>query len=327
MDFNSIVGQREVVTNLKNLIAGKRVGHAYIFSGPKGIGKKTITRIFSAMLLCREPDFDKCCGRCLPCRMLAAGSNPDYNEIDTSGTSIGVDDIRSMHSDVVVRPLYSDRKVYLIIDAERMTIQAQNCLLKTLEEPPEYAVILLTTSNYDALIETIRSRAMRYSLKTNSPDEVRGLLNSKFGSGIKSLDFIASYSGGVIGTALELAGSDEFISIREKTLEILLRLARPRLIDVFEIYSFFEQNRNNINTILNIMTLFYRDLLIMKKAAGENVLINSDKKDIILSNVSRFTIQKLMNNIELIEQTRRNIKQNANYQLSIEVMLMKLQEE
>jgi DNA polymerase-3 subunit delta' len=327
MDFNSIIGQEEVVTNLKNLIADERVGHAYIFAGPKGIGKRSIARIFASMLLCSAPKNNGCCGTCMQCTMLKEGSNPDYTELDTEGKSIGVGEIRRIQADVIVRPMYSKRKVYLIADSERMTVQAQNSLLKTLEEPPEYTVIILTTSNYDALLETIRSRAIRYNLKNNTPEEVRTFLASIHGAGIKAIDFITAYSGGIIGTALKLAGSDDFVETREKTLEIVLKLARGQLGDIFEIYSFFEKNKDEINTILDIMILFYRDLLIMQKTSAENMLINSDKKDIILSSLSRFPAGKLLQNIETVEVARKNLKQNANYQLLVEVMLMKLQEE
>jgi len=327
MDFSTIIGQEDIIASLESSIAEKRVGHAYIFSGPRGVGKKTVARAFASALLCDRPDFGKSCGECLQCRMFASGSNPDYREIDSEGASIGVDSIREVQSDVVIRPAYSQRKVYLIIDAERMTVQAQNSLLKTLEEPPEYAVIMLTTSNYGALIDTVRSRAVKYALKNNTADEVREVLLSKYGSNLKSVDFITAYSGGIIGTALELAGSDEFISMREKTLEIILKLSKPGLAEIFDLYKFFEHNKDYVDTILDIMVLFYRDLLLMKKAAGENMLINSDKKDIILDSISNFSSEKLIKNIETVEIARRNIKQNANYQLSIEVMLMKLKEE
>jgi DNA polymerase III subunit delta' len=325
MNFNDIIGQKEVINGLVNGIKNDRVGHAYVFSGPRGIGKKTLAKLYAGMLLCKEPKTHGSCGECIPCRMYANGSNPDFYSIGMDDSGIGVDEIRKLQSDIIIRPLYSDRKIYLIANAENMTVQAQNCLLKILEEPPRYVVIILTASNYNALMETIRSRTVRFNFRKNSRDEIKQVIEKQFGNGFKSVNFIASYADGVIGTALDLAGSDEFYELREKTIENILKLARDgKLVQVFEIYDFFEKNKASIDTILDIMILFYRDLMVLKNTGKENILINSDKKDIILSNVPGFTAQKLAQNIEEIENARRHIKQNANFQLSVEVMLMKL---
>lgn len=327
MDFSSIIGQREITDGLKHALSSGKIGHAYIFTGPKGIGKKTVARVFAGLLLCQKSEGEKRCGSCLSCQLFENGSNPDYHEINPEGSSIGVDEIREVLSDIVVRPMYSEKKVYLITDAERMTAQAQNSLLKTLEEPPSYGVIILTTSNYGALLETIRSRTIKYSFRKNSRSEVKAVLQSKFGEGLAVADFVVSYSDGIIGTALELAGSEEFTALREKTLEMLVKLRYSKLSDVFDNYAFFEANKEDVEVILDIALLFFRDLLAYKNTEDENILINYDKKDIIINNASVYPERRLIKCIEVIENTRRNIKQNANYQLSMEVMLMKLQEE
>ncbi len=327
MDFDGIVGQKEIKEALMAAVQTGKVGHAYILSGPRGIGKKSVARIFAKQLLCQELKDGKCCNGCMPCRLLANGTNPDFSEINPEEGSIGVEEIRKIHSEINIRPLYSNKKVYLIADAERMTVQAQNSLLKTLEEPPSYGVILLTVSNYGALLETIRSRAVKYSFRKNSPEEVKTLLKAKFGHSPQNLEFIAAYADGIIGSALELAGSEEFIRLRQDVLDIVQKLESSKLSEILKLYGFFEDNKSDVDTVLDIMLLFYRDLLAFKNTGDEYVLINSDKKDIILNSVSAYTTARITRNIDLIEAARRNIKQNANYQLSIEVMLMKLQEE
>ncbi len=321
-----MVGQKEIVAALKGLVDNDRVAHAYIFSGPKGIGKRTAAGIFSSLLLCENPTRGEACGSCMPCNLLSAGSNPDFYVIDTENSSISVDEIRKLQEDTIVRPMYSRYKVYLIAEADKMTVQAQNCLLKTLEEPHEYVVIILTVSNFSSLLETIRSRTVRYSFRKNTPQEVKAFLEARYGGGLRSIDFVTSYSDGNVGAAIEMINSEEFFNLREKAVELAFRLKDARLLDVFDAYHFFEEGKGSIDMILDIMLLLYRDLLIAKKAQKENILINSDKKDIILNNAGQFSTAKLIKNIEIIEYTRKNIKQNANYQLSIEVMLMKLQE-
>ncbi|WP_265446807.1 DNA polymerase III subunit delta' [Acetivibrio straminisolvens] len=327
MNFNEIIGQRDVVEGLKTLINSDKVGHAYIFYGPEGIGKSTVAKIFASILMCDDNTGDKSCGNCQSCRLFENGTNPDFGILECKGLSIGVEEIRNLQHDICVRPLYSKRKVYLIRDAEKMTVQAQNCLLKTLEEPPEYAVIILAASNYEVLLETIRSRSVRVDFKKNTFDEVKRFIVKRVGEDFEQADFIASYADGVIGRALRLMDSEGFKELRDKAIDAVIKLSGSDFEDIPNISVMFDENKEDADSMLDIMLLFYRDLLIARKSGNEKLLINSDKKDIILKNTSRFSTGKLLHNIDIIEETRRNIKQNANYQLAIQVMLMKLQEE
>ncbi|MEN2775483.1 DNA polymerase III subunit delta' [Acetivibrio clariflavus] len=327
MNFSDIVGQNEVVNSLKNILKEHSTRHAYIFAGPEGIGKRLVAKVFAAALLCSDCNSLEACEDCQPCRLFQSGTNPDFYVLETEGTSISVDDIRKMQQDISIRPMYSEKKVYLIAEADKMTAQAQNCLLKTLEEPPEYAVIILTAVNINSLLETIRSRCILYNFRKNTDEEIRQCIKKIKGSELAGIDFIVSYADGVPGKAIRLIESEDFLLIRDKVIEIMLKLRNSNLTEIFDAYGFFEENKDNIDSILDIMLMFYRDLLIAKKAGKENILINSDKKDIILKNADRYEINKLIKNVNAIEEARRNIKQNANYQLVIEVMLMKLQEE
>ncbi len=327
VNFNDIIGQSEVVNSLKAVLRDDSARHAYIFSGPEGIGKRTLARIFASSLLCNSRNCETRCGDCQPCHLFDSGSNPDFYVMEADGATISVDEVRRMQQDISIRPLYSEKKVYLIIEADKMTVQAQNCLLKTLEEPPRYAVIILTASNSNSMLETIRSRSIIYSFRKNTDDEIKACILKSGAVDSGSIDYVVSYADGVPGKALKLIESEDFRVNRDRAIEVILRLKDSKLIEIFNIYDFFEENKDNIDTILDIMLLFYRDLLIAKKSGNENILINSDKKDIILKNVDGFEISRLIENIAAIENTRRNIKQNANYQLVIEVMLMKLQEE
>lgn len=327
MNFNDIIGQREIVNRLKTQIKNKKIGHAYIFSGPKGIGKKTLAKIFTSIAICKESNEEGNCGKCQACRLFKGETNPDFYYIKTEKSSISIEDIRNMQKDVFIKPLYSPKKVYLIDEAEKMTMQAQNCLLKTLEEPPLYTIIIMTTSNHGSLLETIRSRSVIYSFKKNTFEEVKKYLINNEKIDANGVDFIASYADGVIGKAKELAKSTEFKECREKTIKILLKLNEGNLKDIFFAYDFFAENKEEIEEVLDIALTFYRDILVAKKSGNEKMLINSDKKDIILRSVNNFSTEKVYKNIEVIDNLRNNIKKNVNYQLAVEVMLMKLQEE
>jgi len=327
VNFSDIIGQNEVVNSLKAVLKDNSARHAYIFAGPEGIGKRTVAKIFASALLCNERNSFDNCGDCRPCKLFESGSNPDFYVLEAEGASISVDDIRIIQQDISIKPMYSERKVYLIIEADKMTVHAQNCLLKTLEEPPGYAVIILTVVNPSSLLETIKSRSIIYNFRKNTDEEVKRCIQKIKGQELPGIDFIVSYADGVPGKAITLIESEDFRITRDKVIDIVFKLGNSNLVEVFDVNDFFAENKDNIDSILDIMIMVYRDLLIAKKTGNENILINSDKKDIILKNVDRFETGKLIENIAVIEEARKNIKQNANYQLVIEVMLMRLQEE
>ncbi len=328
MDFDFIIGQREVIGSLKRSISEDRVGHAYIFSGPEGIGKKTIAGIFAGLLLCNDPYDGAACGQCKACRLMQNASNPDHVSINAEDTSIGVDVIRSIQSDTALRPLYSKRKVYIVEDAVKMTDQAQNCLLKTFEEPPGYVVIILLTTNYEKLLETVRSRAQHLQFRKYTRDQVCQVLNARLGGNDMGLiGLAADYSDGNIGMALELAESGDFSHLRDQVFEMLPGAARGRTKDILEFTAFLDSHRASINILFDIMLLYYRDLLVMKETGNEKMLINSDKKDIILDNARNYRGSRIIASIEAIGAVRTALRQNAGYQLAIDNLLINLRED
>lgn len=326
MGFKGVIGQEDVIRVLEHALSMDRIGHAYIFSGPQGIGKRTVAGLFAEGLLCELPIDGGGCTTCQACRLYSSGANPDFRRIAADGASIGVDEIREIQSSVIIKPMYSKRKVYIIENADKMTVQAQNSLLKTLEEPPPFVVIILTVSIYEALLETIRSRSQKISFRKNSYSQVREAVVGKYGNDVKGIDFAVSYADGVIGTALELTGTEEFIGLREKVFDFASHLRNMKLFDILNLYSFFEENKDDFDVILDIMIMFFRDMLVLKETGNENILINSDKKDIIFNNAREYSPGQLVSGIGQIEETRRSVKQNANFQLAVEHMLVKLQE-
>jgi len=326
MGFDGIIGQDRIRNSLLESMKNGRVGHAYIFTGPVGIGKRTLARRFAETLLCPEFDGKANCGSCVPCRLFSSGTNPDFSELVCEGASIGVDEIRKLQREISIKPLYSSKKLFLIPDAERMTVQAQNCLLKTLEEPPAHSVIILTASNIDSLLDTVRSRVIRYSFMKNTFDEVCRALELNTAESPERIKLIASYADGIIGRALELANSEEFTRLREMAVETVLKIRGGSTSEIFDISRLYNENRDQIEILLDIMASLYRDMLIVRSTADENKLINTDKKDIIFNNAYRYSTQELIKSMDVIETTRKNLKQNANYQLSIELMFMRLEE-
>lgn len=324
--IEEITGQEHIIKYIVNILEKDTPGHAYIFSGPDDIGKKTLALAFAAALLCPFGFRGDSCGSCNSCRMFENRSTPDFHVIQAENSSIGIDEIRNLKADMVKRPFYGKRKVYLLCNAESMTNQAQNGILKTFEEPLPYAVILMTTANYDSLLETVRSRAVKLELVRNSTVEIQRLLEGAAGVESADIEFIAAYSNGIAGKALKLAGSGSFKAAREKLFKMVFSLPAADINETLEYYSIFGDDRENTEEFLGVMESLYRDLLAARTGSGAK-LINSDKKDIILDNMETFTTGKIMRNISAIMDTVVKLRTNAAHRMAIEAMLIKLQEE
>jgi len=282
-----------MLPNLEVIIKNKKFTHAYVFAGVESNKNLATAMRFAKFLLCQNPGNEPC-GKCEACDTLIEGQSPDLYVVQPIDSNIGVEQIRSMGKAAYIKPLNAKRKVFVIDQAEKMTVQAQNSLLKILEDPPGDSVIILSTVNYNSLLATIRSRVAKEEAK---------------GAGF-SIDY-----------SLDISGE-----VRQKIVEIVISTVEKSCSDVFQFYTFFEANKQRIDYILDNMLILYRDFLIVKSTKTTDGLINIDKKDMILDNEHKFSAARLVRNTEIVEKTRKYIKQNANYQLSIEVMLMSLQE-
>ncbi len=318
-----MLGHRKILASLQETIKKDNVGHAYIFEGPDGVGRRETALSFAAMLMCEREHL--ACGECKSCQLFSEGSNPDFQEIYSAEKSISVDDIRNVLKGLVIRPLYSKYKIIIINDADSMTVQAQNALLKSLEEPPSYVVFILTVQSGAAVTPTVRSRCQRVLFNRLVKEEIMAVLEARHGRRKPEWDFIVSYSDGVIGTALELVESPEYLELRDEVLHIVNRLIKEKDGDVFKIYELFEKNNDKIDFILRIMLLFFRDIIIYNQTANYNILINSDKKDMIIDNAG-LKLTGLLKCINAVWSAKRGLEYNANFQLAIEVMLMKIKD-
>lgn len=212
-------------------------------------------------------------------------NNPDFNLIKCLDKSIKISQIRDLQKDILVKPIKFEKKVYVIENAETMTVEAQNALLKILEEPPEYAMIILETTMYFSLLETIRSRCIRIKNKSD----------------INNSDF---------------AGIDE-----NKINSILNYIGKKDKLGFLRQSVYFEENKDNIYKILEYMMIYIRDIAI-GTYGNKNLLIFDGK----CSNIAdgKVTINNYYNCIEIIEDTYRKLKQNGNFQMCIDEMLMRL---
>jgi len=321
LELDNITGQQSLVRQLKRLISLDLVGHAYAISGPAGIGKRTLARAFIKDLLCLNSSADNC--GCISCRTFASGTNPDFYQVESDKKTIGVDSIREMQDHAAHRPTYGNRKVYLIPDAELMTPQAQNCLLKTLEEPPKYAVIILLTVNFDALLPTIRSRTVNLRMVPYTDEEMKKIIRSVYSISESELEFVLKFSNGIPLNAIRMIEEGTIKDLRD---QIFYLLEKPDDFNHTEnVRKTLLDNREDIAAVFDILLSVYRDCLMLKHGM-ENRLINSDKKDIIKNIASSYQNHVLMEKISNLERMRRNFNYNINLQLGIDTLLLEIQE-
>lgn len=299
MSFEKIIGNNKIKNELIKAFNTNSVAHSYIFSGQYGIGKKQIAIEFAKMILCLNKDKSPC-GECKSCIELENDNNPDFNIIKPDG-KIKIEQIRKMLEKVYEKPIISDKKVYIIDDAETMTIEAQNCLLKTLEEPPEYIVIILITSNESNLINTIKSRCLKLTFNSLENGELKQYLENKLEFQNISETMLENFEGSV-GKALKVKEKQELYSNMETTLK---NFNCNSVIDLINNSTEIYKGKENINEILEYFNIYF-----LKKAKEE------------YNNASKY-----VKAIEIIEDTKKRLVYNSNYDMTIDNLLINIWEE
>ena len=290
--FENIVGNQKVKEILIKSIKSKRISHSYMFIGIEGIGKKLFANELAKAILCNQEG--EYCGNCKSCLESSTDNNPDFIYIEPEETKIKIDQIRNMQMKVAEKPIISANKVYIIDKADTMTQEAQNCLLKTLEEPPEYVTIILIGSNENNFLTTIKSRCTKIYFEKISNEEIKQYLNKQF----KELDYddeILEIADGSIKRALEIRENKETYEELEKIIE---ELDKCDIIDVLNTAKLLYKSKETVYTVLENL-----NIIAMKKAR---------------------TNLKYANCIKVIEDTKKRLKANSNYDMCIDNLLFNM---
>ena len=262
---------------------------------------------------------------CRSCRQFNSGNHPDVYRITRENKqSIGVDQIRSMLESIQLKPYESARKVFIIEEAHTMTVQAQNALLKTLEEPPGFSVLILLAEKPQGLLPTVLSRCQLFRMQRLTKGEVCSVISRHFALPEDKAMLFASLSDGIPGKGLQLAGSKEFNDIRDEVLSFLEKIPGLSDTDRMGYRELFMKYKDKIDVIMDVMVLWFRDIVAYKEIRSHNFIVNIDKFSLLKEQSSLFTIKRLMNAIEKIEEGRRMLRGNANYQITIENLLLSL---
>ena len=325
MGFAEIFGQEQIIRNLVTAIQKDRIAHAYIFDGAEGLGKGMAAMAFAQAIVCKSFQKDAC-NICSACIKFHHNNHPDIMVIEPEGMSIKNKQIEEFQQDLQRKPYESNKKIYIIQKADQMTESAQNRLLKTLEEPPEYAVIILISANTNRFLPTIRSRCQMMKFHRLGEQQIRLFLKERYGMAVEESKVYAAFSDGIIGKAVQLKESPAFLEKREAIIGVIEKVLEGDPLSVFPIIEIFENNKENIYELLDFMLAWFRDILILKETASEDLLINLDKKAILGTWGLRIGYQQISYIIKIIERTKQDLKANVNFQLVIENMLLSMQE-
>ncbi len=285
MVFSEVIGHNKIKDVLKNGVSSGRIGHAYIFEGPKGVGKLSMAKAFAMSLLCERSIDGEPCGECRACSQCMSQNNPDLQIVTNQlydpskkSTDILVDTVRNMKKDIYIKPYASERKVYIVPQADTMNSFAQNSLLKVLEEPPKYCVIILLAENSNSFLPTILSRAPILKFFPLSSTEVKeGLLRCDGDYSAEQIELAANLCGGCIGRAKVLLENQEAEGIRCELLDYIFSLYDGRRKSIYDLCLFLKQNKDEFELIKEIMQGLFQDIMYVKSTGNCERLANRDK--------------------------------------------------
>ena len=325
--FQDILGHEMIKDHFRKAIENHKVSHAYILSGEEGMGRKSLANAFAMTLLC-EKGLKEPCMECHSCKQMLSDNHPDVIHVTHEKPgSIGVDDIRKQINDtIMIKPYSSYYKIYMVDEAEKMTVQAQNALLKTIEEPPSYAVIILMTTNPDAFLPTILSRCIQLKLKPLRDYVVKGYLVEKLGVPVEKAEVYAAFARGNLGKAIHIASSEEFGELYRAVLTLLKNIKNMDLPALLEFIKKLQEDHLDINECLDFMQLWYRDILMYKVTKDMNLLIFKDEYKTVSEICSHSSYEGLEAVLEAIDKAKQRLDANVNTELALELMLLTMKE-
>ena len=325
--FTDIIGHEQIIEHLQNALTMGKVSHAYIFNGPDKSGKKMLAEAFAMTLQC-EKGGSSPCGECHSCRQAVSHNQPDiiYVQHEKPNT-LSVDDIRTqVNHDIEVKPYASPYKIYIIDEAEKMNVQAQNALLKTIEEPPAYAVILLLTTNADLFLPTIRSRCVMLNLKAVEDSVIRKFLMEEKQVPDYQADICVAFAQGNVGKAIALASSDDFNELKAAAIQLMKRIREIDLYELSEAVKQISEFKLQINDYFDIMMIWYRDILVYKATMDVNSLIFKDEIYDIKKQASKSSYHGIETILEALEKAKLRLNANVNFDLVMELLLLTIKE-
>src|SRR5690554_4455181 len=327
MAFIDIIGQEAAIQIIRDELLSGRLHHAYLFMGKEGMGKKTLALQFARALNCREEEADSC-DSCLSCRKIMHFNHPDVRLIEIEeGYSIKIEQIRELQKDIVFKPYETERKLYIIDGADRMTDEAANSLLKTLEEPPKYAIIILLAEEGDKMLPTVISRCQQLSLAEIPVETLEELLLER-GADRDTAALLARLAEGSPGYALRMLEEEEYLSLRRDLLDFLKYLPETDAPGIFEkseeIARIMDEDADRTPfPVFDLLLNWYRDIILYNQGAQKQI-INIDYMESIKALNEIYRLEELIGIIEEINNTRNMVNSNVKKELALGVLFFKI---
>lgn len=325
--FKDVTGHEGLITHMKNSVAKNKVSHAYLFGGEEGSGKMMLASAYAATLQCEKRGTSPCM-ECASCRKAASGNHPDliYVKHEKPNT-ISIDEIREqLVSDISIKPYESPWKIYVIDEAQKMTQQAQNAVLKTIEEPPAYAIIMLLADNTEALLPTILSRCVQLKLKPIPDRLVKGYLMKEMQIPDYQAEVYASFAQGNIGKARRIADSREYAVILEKAIHAAKYADSSTLEELVDEVKELNDSKDQIADFLDILTMWFRDVLLFKATRDVDGLVFREEINGIRERSRKSSYEGLETIMQSITKAGTRLNANVNFDLTMELLFLAMKE-
>ena len=325
--FKAIIGHEQVIAHLSTALKNEKISHAYIFNGEHGCGKKMLAKTYAKALEC-EAGYGDCCDMCRACHQADTGNHPDIRWVThEKPSSIGVEDIRvQVNNDIEIKPYSGKYKIYIIDEAEKMTQQAQNALLKTIEEPPSYGVIILLTSSIDALLPTIRSRCVTLNLKAVEFEKIKDYLMQQYEIPDYQAKVCAAFAQGNVGKAIRMATSSDFNAMQEEVIHILKNIDQMEVHDIMNEIKNLSEYKVDIYDVIDMMMIWYRDIMMLKITNDPNLLIYQEEYGALNKRAKKTSYSGIDTIIQAMEKAKVRLRANVNFDLALEMMLLTIKE-
>jgi DNA polymerase-3 subunit delta' len=317
MSFSDIIAQTAPVAVLRRSLASGKLAHAYIFDGMEGCGKRKTALALAAIVFCKSGEG---CGDCPPCRKVAALQHPDLHIVEPDGAFIKIDQVRELQKELSFKPFEANKKVCIMEAADRMNPAAANAFLKTLEEPPGDALLILLTTNIDGVLPTILSRCQQLTFSPLPTEAIEEYLRKK-GVSTEMAAIAASLSGGSMKKAL-LATEEDTLHRRGELLEQIITLSPGDIAPLFTLAEELGNDKDKAVEVLDLLTMFWRDALVIR--CGGEKPVNSDALPLLTEAIAGLDREKIIEKIELVLRTRQALQRNVNTRLALEVLFLGL---
>ncbi|MCR5691686.1 MAG: DNA polymerase III subunit delta' [Eubacterium sp.] len=326
--FSEIIGHEQIRDHLEKAVKGGKPFHAYIFQGDVGVGKEHMVKTFAAALQCQS-DEEKPCGQCPSCIQFESGNQPDVIWVQHEKVDYySVDEIRQQICNTMdIKPFSSPYKIYIVQEAEKMNEAAQNALLKTLEEPPKYGVVILLTSNVSALLPTIQSRCLTLEFRPLSNSIVEQYLRDHESVPDYLAKTSAAFAQGNIGKAVRYAKSNDFTGRKDSILNLLHHVMTMDIPDMLDVIEDLGTRRDEVRDYIDLMQLWYRDVLIFKATKNINQLIFQSDSGNIMKEAEGRSYESLERIMDAFEKAKTRLKANVNFEITMELMFLSMKDE